>query len=225
MEFMTNIVVSQMLNSLDQTPVKPNIYEKYLAFVVCKNLSDLCDTASAVINKIRASPEYIQYEEDLKMDQEEIEGDEPLENPTELLPDQNQIKMCRDILQRYYADNMFVPSDDGDRANWLNVKAFSEENSIIAYKIYRAIRRNVVSRPESKQIQESVVNKNKSYFIANFDSLFEGVPFREGLSLCKNFLTNPHISEEHQDIFWEYFNQLLDTIVNEKEVLDDIAKM
>lgn len=194
----TSIITNKITAMLDPEPVNPTVYEKYLACMFCKNLADLCETASAVINKITRAGHTV-----------------------DSLPNQAQISLCKNILNKYYTDNMFE-KDTENKTNWNIIKKFPELEAHIAYKIYFSVKRNVVSSPESNKIQESIAAKDKKYFIDNFDCLFEGVTLKEELILCKNFLITPSISIEDQDIFWEYFDILLDMCINEETLLEEI---
>lgn len=194
----TSFINTRITNILDPAPVNPTVYEKYLACMFCKNLADLCETASAVINKINRSGKSIDQ-----------------------LPNQSQIAFCKNVLNKYYSDNMFEKDLD-NKINWNIIKKFSESDAHIAYKIYLSIKKNVILRPESQKIKESIAKKDKEYFITNFDCLFDGVSFKEELILCKNFLINTSISKDDQEIFWEYFDILLDMCINEQDILNEI---
>lgn len=203
MENLTDILVTQMLNSLDPTPVNPSREEKYLAFLICKNLSDLGETGLAILNKLE-------------------QANLPIVN----LPDRSSINLCRDILHKFYRDEMFIEDEEfGNRPSWSEVENFDRSKSDTAYRIYRAIKQNAVNKPESKLIQQSVEDRNKVYFIDNFEKIFEDVPFKEALNKFKNFLATDDVDEDDQDYVWEFFDSLLGIFMEEQEIIEDLKEM
>jgi hypothetical protein len=203
MQELTDVLVSQVLDSLDNSSVNPTKQQRYLAFLLCKNLSDLCETGQAIVNNIESRGK-------------------PIVN----LPDRNAIMLCQQILGKFYSDKMFIPDENyGNRPNWSVVGSFNKEKSDTAYKIYRAIRKNVIDSPIGKDIQSAIQLKNTKYFIQNFDKIFADIPFKDGLTKFKNFVVSPDIIPKDRDYVWDFFEALLDIFINEEENLTALQTM
>ncbi len=205
METLTNLLVGQMLSACDPTPVVVNKEEIFLACLVMKNLDDLCQTGQAVLNNL------------------ERKG-----ISTKQLPDPNNILLCRSILGRYFNHRMIHEDPEkGVQAVWKEVQAYqtsNKESAENAYRIYRALKNNLMGKPGSKEIIESINTKNKVYFIQNFDSLFADVPFSNALNQFKNFLGSNLLSAEDDGIFWDFFQMFMEFFLNEQEILAEMRK-
>jgi hypothetical protein len=203
MESLTDLLVSQLLTALDPKPVNPTREQKYLAFLICKNLSELCETGRAIINSI------------------ESKG-----HPITNFPQRNNIKTCQLILERYYQVAMFIEDPEcGNVPNWSVVEAFPKNNADVAFKIYQAIRKNIIDRPIGKQIQDAIKRKDKNFFIQNFDKVFENIPFKDGLVKFKNLVASPYAINSEQDYIWDFFDTLLDLFLNEEENLKVLKEL
>lgn len=205
MEHLIDSLVSTVVNSLDPNPVNPTKQQRYLSFLVCKNLSDLCETGRAIVNNIDAQGK-----------------------PIDLLPDRSNIALCQQILGKFYIDSMFIPdSDFGNKPDWNVVGKFAKDRSDNAYKIYRVIRKNVVEKPGGKDIQDAIQRKDKKFFMENFDKIFADIPstFSDALIKFKNFVTSPYALTEDQLYIWDFFESLLDIFIHEKENLEDLQNM
>jgi hypothetical protein len=198
MDFLTDQLVATMLQSLDNSPVNPTLGERYLSCLVCKNLTDLGETGLAILI-------------DMKQKRLSVAN----------LPDQSMIGTCQSILKRYYSEAMFP--ENQEEPNLEAIKRFETEKANTAFRIYRAIRNNVTGKPDSKLIQDAVTNRDKKYFLDNFDKLFADVPFQEGLNQFKNFLKSPHVPVESQNTVWEFFEALLDIFLDEEGILEDMG--
>lgn len=197
MNFLTDQLVNTMLQSLDNSPVNPTLGDRYLSCLVCKNLSDLGETGLAILI-------------DMQQKRLSVAG----------LPDKGMIETCQVILKRYYTENMFP---EGQEPNLEAIKRFETEKANTAFRIYRAIRNNVISKPDSNLLQDAVTNRDKKYFLDNFDQLFADVPFQEGLNQFKNFLKSPHVPVKSQNTVWEFFEALLDVFLDEDGILEDMG--
>lgn len=204
MDTLIDSFVVQVLNSMDRTPISPTKEELFLSFMICKNLADLCETGVAILNQIQR---------------------------TQDLPHPDHVKTCRMILQRFYTDRMFIPDDDmGHRPDWKVVLGFDQTKSAGAYRIYRAIRNNVIAGPSSSssvtgaQIQAAIRRHDTPYFIKNFDLIFANIPeqFKQSLIKFKNFVASPVVLEEHRNYIWEFFESLLEIYLHEEEYLSDL---
>lgn len=203
MEILTDLLVSQLLNALDSNPVNPTREQKYLAFLICKNLSDLCETGRAIINSI------------------ELKG-----HPITDFPQRDNIKTCQQVLQKFYQEKMFIEDpEDGNLPNWSVIEKIPKSQSDIAFKIYMAIRKNIIDRPIGKQIQDAIKRKDKDFFIKNFDSVFENIPFKDGLIKFKNFVASEYAINTDRDYIWDFFETLLDVFLNESENLETLQQM
>lgn len=203
MEKLTDVVVSQILGSLDPTPVNPTREQKYLAYLICKNMSDLCETGRAIVNKIQ------------------LQG-----HPVNDLPDRDTIRFCQNILTGFYSEKMFIPDNEcGNRPNWPAVSAFPKDKSDAAYRIYRAIKRNIVEKPDGKLIQAAIKKQDKSYFVQNFNKIFADIPFKDGMDRFRNFVATNHVPPEDQKYIWDFFDALLDIFIYEADNLKDLQQM
>ncbi|CAN5871673.1 hypothetical protein BH23THE1_BH23THE1_32380 [soil metagenome] len=203
MENLSGLLVSQVLNSLDPNPVSPTKQQLYLSFLVCKNLTDLCETGRAIVNNI------------------ESHG-----HPLDGLPDRDSIALCQQILREFYDDNMFIPDEEfGNKPNWDKVNKFNQDQSNTAYKIYRAIRKNIIEKPGGKDIQGAIQRKDKKFFLENFDKIFADVPFKDGLIKFKNFIASPYTRDEDQSYVWDFFESLIDIYIYEQDNLEDLRHM
>lgn len=204
MDKLIDSFVVQVLNSLDRTPVSPTKEELFLAFLICKNLADLCETGVAILSQMKKVAD---------------------------LPQPDNVEMCRLILKRFYSDTMFIPDEQiGHRPNWKAVIGFDQAKSAGAFRIYRAIRNNVLAGPSEAngvtgaQIQVAIKKHDSPYFVKNFDLIFANFPdqFKKGLSKFKNFVASPSVLEEHRNYVWEFFESLLEIYLHEGEHLKDL---
>lgn len=208
---MIDSFVVQILNSLDRTPVAPTKEELFLSFLICKNLADLCETGRAILNDM-----------------------ESRRVPIKDLPQPSSVETFRLILRRFYSDDMFIEDDElGHRPNWKVVTSFDPNRSMGAYKIYRAIRKNVVSDPNVKavvtgqQIQDAIRRRDTNYFLKNLDLIFANIPkeFTEGLTKFKNFVASTGVLQEHRDYVWDFFESLLEICLREEEYLSELRAL
>jgi hypothetical protein len=203
MDIITDAILQQFLNSLDPTPVNPTREQKYLAFLVCKNLTDLCETGSAILNHIQSSG-----------------------GGSSDLPEKKTINLCKTLLQVFYSNEMFIEDEEfGSLPNWSVVESFTKTKSHAAYKIYRAIRKNVIDKPDSKEVQRAVISGNIIYFQQNFDKIFADIPFKNSLGPFKNFVSSPDVRPQDQQYVMDFFRSLLDIFMDEAELLQDLLKM
>lgn len=203
MENLTDVLVSQILDSLDPSFVDPSREEAYFSFLICKNLSDLCETGTSILNAIQKAGK-----------------------PITGLPEKDNITLCQNILLKFYSNNMFIPDEEyGVRPNWNAVSNFDKTKTRTAHKIYRAIRKNVLEKEDSKRLRDAIHGRNKDYFIKHFDALFKDIPFKEGLVKFKNFVNSPYVSEEHQKYVFDFFDPVLEIFENEKENIEDVSKL
>jgi hypothetical protein len=209
MEKLIDSFVVQVLDSLDKTPIAPTKEELFLAFLICKNLADLCETGTAILNQM---------------------GPDKIKD----LPQPKDVETCRLILQRFYSDSMFIPDDNmGSRPNWKEMAAFDQVKSAGAYRIYRVIRNNVIAGPTGvngvtgAQIQEAIKRHDTAYFSKNFDLIFMNFPeqFKQSLIRFKNFVSSPHVSQDHRDCVWEFFESLLEIYLDEDEHLKKLRAL
>lgn len=203
MDKLIDSFVVQVLGSLDQTPIAPTKEERFLSFLICKNLADLCETATAILNEM---------------------GPDKIKD----LPSPKNVETCRLILQRFYSDDMFIPDEEmGSRPDWKIVTTFDRTKSDGAYRIYRVIRNNVVDGPTGSQIQEAIIRRDTAYFMENFDLIFANFPeqFKQNLVQFKNFVSSPHVTNDHQDCIWDFFELLLDVCIGESELIEKLKAL
>ena len=205
MEQLTVALVLKVLDENDPAPASPTKEQLFLSFLVCKNLSDLCDTGRAILQDI-------------------IKRGLPVTG----LPNSDMITLCETVLRGLYTDKMFVEDPEiGTRPVWNVVSTFDKNRSRGAFKLYRCISRNIRDNPGGKDICEAVRKHNTQYFVMNFDKIFANLPskFQENLNAYKNFLICPHISEKTRNYVWDFFESLLDIFVNEKDNLSMLSSI
>lgn len=203
MEQLTISLVLKVLDDNDPGPVSPTKEQLFFAFMVCKNLSDLCDTGLAILKDI-------------------AKRGKPLTG----LPDDKMINLCETVLKGLYTDNMFIDDDEiGTRPNWTVMAGFDKSRARGAYKLYRCIGRNIKENPGGKEICVAVREHNTDYFVTNFNKIFANLPseFQKNLNAYKNFLVCPHITEETRNYVWDFFESLLEIFVNEADNLKMVS--
>jgi hypothetical protein len=204
MEVIIDGLVNTVINSFDPTPVNATREKCYLSFLICKNLSDLCETGRAIVNNI------------------ESKG-----NPIDHLPNRDSFALCQQVLNRFYSDDIFIEDEEyGNRPNWKAVEKFSSKKEG-ACKIYRAIHKNIILKPGGKDIQKAINQKDRKYFCDNFDKIFTDIPstFTDALIKFKNFIESPYTLDTDQAYIWDFFENLLDIFIFEKENLEDLKSL
>lgn len=203
MEFVKEVVMSNIISQFDQRPTNYGKEKKFLAFMLCNNLTDLCRKAVRILRGIS------------------VRG-MPMNN----LPDINTISICEGTISMYFSESMFIIDEDrGALPNWRVINAFSADKTEIACKLYRAISKNMTTGEEASRIQKAVQTKNKDYFVKNFDKIFKDVPFTDGLKLIKNFVISSHVTEKDQEDIWEFFDSLLDIFINEESFIAELKSL
>ena len=205
MDFAIDAIVSTVLNSFDSLPVTQIREQRFLCFLICKNLRDLCETGCAILNDIESKGCSV-----------------------DLLPQRESMALCQQVLTRFYSDEMFIEdSEFGHKPNWVAVAKFNGNKGDGACKIYRAIHKNIMIKPGGKEIRKAIKNKDKKYFLENFDKIFADIPetFTEALIKFKNFVSLPDKFIDNQEYIWGFFEGLLDVFIYEKENLEDLRNM
>lgn len=197
-------ITDELINSkLDPAPVSYTREELFLACLICKNLSDLCETGRAINNKLTKQKISVQG-----------------------LPDNSDIETLEGIIKRYYRDEMFRQTEEeGNVPVWDEVSRFDSLRSVVACKIYRALKKNTVESPNGKQLVEAIKKHDRAYIINNFDQIFSNVPQKEELMKFKNFICSPALEEKDQNAVWDFFDSLLDLIWNEKQNVEMLKNM
>lgn len=200
MQFTKEALVSNLINQFDKTPTNFSREKKFLSFLVCKNLVDLCQTAIRILRGISRKG-----------------------YSTEGLPDEVSISMCESSLSFYFSDAMFKDDEEyGMVPNWEVISSFPEDKAEIACKLYRVIAVNLQKGEISEAILKAVENRDKKYFLNNFDKIFKNLPFADGLKMIKNFVSSPYVSESDQEYVWDFFDSLLDIFISEKEHIEKL---
>lgn len=202
MDVLKNVLVQSGLNALDPKPVNVSREDYYLSSLVCKNLSDLCDTGAAILESLNRP-----------------------QNDTEL-PNKSLIQLASDTLKTFYSNEMFIldPSGEDTMPSWPVITNFRKDYLDNGYKIFRAIRNNINKNPDSALMLESIEKRDKNYFLLNFDKIFQDVPFTDTIKQFKNFLSSNLLSPDDEELLWEFFHMLLHFFTNEKEILTQIRQ-
>src|SRR3989337_4343678 len=133
MDSWTDQIVAQMLMAMDSTPVNPSLGQRYLSCLVCKNLTDLGETGLAILAEMKSRQLSVAN-----------------------LPNEGMIETCQNILKLYYTEAMFAKEEpDLDQ-----IKKFDLNRSDTAFRIYRAIRNNIMMKPDSIKIQDAVKKRD-----------------------------------------------------------------
>lgn len=178
---------------IDRTYPLPNGYnptqeEKYMAALLCKNLCDLCETGIA----IRQSMKNI--------------------TPSDNLPEVQTLKLCQQALGGFYNVNFFKTNSNGDLIpNWKALQNFEQEYLNTLCSLYNVIDNNM---NEFHDIKKNIQERNKIFFLQNYDKLFVNSPLEEYLGQFKNFIKTDKVSQDDQDYVWEYFDAMIDLIQN-----------
>lgn len=202
---MQSLVISTLSNMLDSTPINPTREQCFLAHLICKNLTDLCETGISILNntKIKAP-----------------------KNVMITLPNIDVMTQCRYILNNFYTDKMFKTDDEyGNLPIWEEINKFPREKQLTACKIYRCLKENILDKPDSKLLQSAIKKRNKEYFIKNFDNIFANIPFQTYLNQFKNFISTDYVKKDDQELIWEFFDSLIDILMGEVENLNQLKNI
>ena len=202
MDILRNTLVRAGLNALDPRPVIATREEYYLSSLVAKNLTDLCQNGISILDSLN------------------------LPATDKRLPDRAVIGLAADTLRTFYSNDMFVldPNDQDTIPSWPVIEKFPKESKDNGYKIFRAIKNNIAKNPNSALMLASIENRNKKYFIDNFDTIFQDVPFTETIKQFKNFLSSNLLNPDDEELLWEFFHMLLHFFTNEQEILQPIRE-
>lgn len=208
MDILKNVFVASTLNALDPTPVNAEREDFFLALLVCRDLTGLCELGVESLEIYRKD----------HLDQ--------FHGKKQLLPDIDLLKMFQEVLLSFYTDEMFIIDEKDNKTlpNWNVIKTWPAQKLEYAYKIFRAIKNNIQKNPATNKMTESIEKRNKSYVIENFDILFKDVPFSDSLNRFKNFLLFDVMTVDQEDLLWAYFDNLMYFFNNEKEILKDLKK-
>lgn len=151
--------------------------EELYATLFCKNLADLTQTVKIVVNKLGR--------------------DNTLPNP-ELLT------ILYNLLKGLYNEKQFKYDSEGNLdltdEYWDNI---TDEDAFVCIKLYRIVRQSVQETPD---IKTAVQNKDKSFFLNNFERLFYRVPAIESyLVLFKNLLKRD-LDTEDENTLWDFIS-------------------
>lgn len=187
-------IASQFLGKIEDLDHPPTREEKFMASILLKNIYDMCCAGELIIAK---NPK-----------------NENIVNPS-------IVKIFKIYLKTYYSNDFFIESDQfGTEPNWEKINSFNEDKFNDSCKIYMAIKKNVINKPK---IYDSILKRDKKYFIDNFDDLFMNLPMAEYLSNFKKFIEDDTIcSKEDQEIIWSYFEVIIDLFFNEDEYISSL---
>jgi hypothetical protein len=192
---LTAVFARKLLADTDPEPGLPSRGELFLSFLVVKNVTDLCETGRAIL-------------------------DEMSETGANLtgLPSKSTMALIRKILKELYDEKMFIPDDQvGFKPNWDVIMYFNKDNTQAAFRLYRIIRRNVKG---AKDMPRALQERDKKFFLENIDTIFANIPMKDLINQFKNFIGSPHVPKESQDLVWDFFEQLIDIFLSEKEHLE-----
>ena len=198
MNSLTDEFINQMLTKFDPNPnAVCSREEQFIAFMVCKNLSDLCETGRAILL-----------------------GLQRVSRNLENLPDSQTIQFCQTVIRRYYSDDMFIEDAEfGNLPNWKVIEKFNKTYRDHTCRIYRIIEKNVLEHKSIDDILTAIRKHDRVFFIENFDGLFARIPLQEQLNLFKNFLSHKDVADEDQDTIWSFFESLLDLFLNKQDII------
>lgn len=204
MDQLTDSVILGLLNSLDPTPVNPTKEDLFISFLLCKNLDDLCETGIAILN-------------DMTKRRISLKG----------LPGIPDIDRCKFILRRFYSNSMFVDDEEmGSLPNWGVISSFDQVKSRAAFKIYRAIKKNL-SSGRGESMQEAIRKRDTGYILKHFDEMFANIPaeFKENLVKFKNFIASNDVPKEHKEYVYIFFESLLELLFLEPQTMEQLKSL
>jgi len=191
-----DIFASQFLDKLDKLDHPPTREEKFMTSILLKNIYDLCNDAELIARKNPKSENLVNH---------------PL------------YKISKPYLKSFYSDDFFIESEEcGIVPDWEVIDSFNNDKFNDSCRIYMVIKKNVLNNPK---IHDSIVNRDRKYFIDNFESLFENIPFSEYFGGLKKFLEDETLcSLDDQEIVWSYFEVFTDLFINEDEYISSLPK-
>lgn len=201
MDNLTNQFKGLLTDSVDYDSVARE--DKFLAFLICKNLSDLCETGIYILENIK------------------VKGKNCAE-----LPDEDMIKLVKTILSGLFSSKMFVADEEyGSVPDWDIVENYDRKKTEMAIQTYHLLKRNIVLNPDIDKIRTAVEKRDKKYVLINFDKIFQGAPFEEQLQNFKNFIASPHVKVVDQESVWEFIESLMDIFMSEDEMRQTLKNL
>jgi hypothetical protein len=202
---MSNFIDSVVLKLISKFSTK-NVANRreliFLAILVCKNITDLCDTCMYITKNIKSK------------------------KVLEILPSLTSIQLCKSYFKECFDDSMFIDDEElGTRPNWNSISKFNEQKKDIALAIYLAIKHNVMEKPWSHELRTAILNRDKKFFIENFDLIFNGLPLRQELGKFKGLLECEDIDKEDQECVWMFFISLTHIFMEEKDNIQDLLSL
>jgi len=197
MDQFTIPIILGLLEKADPEPVSPTKEQLFFSSLLCKNLSDLCDTGKAILNEISNKGH-------------------PLDN----LANPSMISLCESILRGLFSEKMFIEDKRlGIKPNWKEIQSFDRDRAHGSYRLYRCLQRNVKEKPGGKEICHAIMNKDTVYFSNNFYKIFADLPphILNNMNGFKNLITCPYVNEKSRNYVWDFFQSLLDLVLNEQE--------
>lgn len=165
--------------------------ELFLALLTCKNLADLCETATAILDGLT-------------------------ESQKRNLPTSNSMNLSRSVLGTFFSESMFIENDAvGLVPNWNEIDKMKQSKKETACQVYRKIKANMLNDGTKKAIED----RDEKWFVDNFEEIFAGLPgqLSGNLDRFKNFILSPHITVDEKECIWDYFNSILYVFEEEEE--------
>lgn len=171
----------QIINSFDAQEIEFNSDEILRSVLFCKNLSDLTDIVMQIVIKFPNNPK---------------------------LPNRDVLGYVKEFLSSLYKESIFKYDAEGDlipptEADW---KQMNEDDLFICVMLLRTVKTNTEKHP---LVRKSIEEKDKQFFISNFDLLFAEIPFQEDVSKFKNLLLEKLEPEDEQNV-WDFIEVLVD---------------
>ena len=189
-----NDLVSKYSTMLVELPKPPTREEIFLSTIFIKNLVDLCETSESILLSLPNEKKVI---------------------------DNGYVKLCRIFLKGYYNDNFFIEDENvGILPNWKNINNFNYDKLYFLCRVYATVKLNLDKHPK---LSVALENRNKSYFLNNFDYLFENLPIKDYIVNVKKFIADDDFcSQEDQESIWEFYDTIFDLFNNKDEYIKDL---
>lgn len=180
---------------------QPCIEEIFLSITFCKNLTDLCETGREILKKISYNPDF---------------------------PDINRLKLFEKALKSLYREEFMIEEEDRLSPNWAKITSYiknseqNEERLYNVWKFYDIVRINIESNPD---IINRIKKGDKSYFIKNFDTLFEEISFKDDISKFKNLVLSGKISKEDEENIMQFLIYMIEDISEHKKQVTELKEL
>jgi hypothetical protein len=177
---------------------KWTLEELFIAYLLTKQLCDLCETGCAIINELT------------ELDREQM-------------PSKKTLMVLKEILSHWYSNDMFVESKKyGVKPDWHVVESFDKSPTNPAWILYILIIEGI-----TPEIVKAVENRDRNYFYNNFDSIFAKLPqvLSDSIGPFKNFIKSKVVSKEDRETVFDFFQEITVLITDRNTTIENLKTM